>query len=116
MPTRIQKKIRIAHAEPGDIRLGFILLPVGYSYNTQIAEAKKDDILRFVDGEDHRVFSVVRLKTSSAVTKLLCLIRYGITLEGAMMRWRNNAKMEGHGMNVVSNDECLLVTYEIDPV
>lgn len=116
MLKRTQKKIRIAHAEPDDIRLGFILLPVGYSYNTQIAEAKKDDILRFVDGNDHKIFSVTRLKTGSAVAKQLCLIRYGITLEGALMRWRNNAKLEGHGTNVVSNDECLLVTYEIDPV
>lgn len=116
MPTRIQKKIRIAHAEPGDIRLGFVLLPVGYSYNTQIAEAKKGDILRFVDGNDYHIFSVLRLKTASAIAKQLCLIRYGITLEGAIMRWRNNARLEGHGMNVVSNDECLLVTYETDPV
>lgn len=116
MSERIAKKIKVAHAEPGDIRLGFILLPVGYSYNNDIASAKRDDIIRFVDGEDYKIFNVLKLKIKSPVTRMLCLIRYGITLEGAMMRWRNYAKMEGHGINVVSDDECLLVTYETDPV
>lgn len=116
MPSRIPKKFRLSHAEPGDIRLGFILLPVGYMYNADIASAKSGDIIRFVDGEDYRVFNVLKLKIKSPVTKMLCLIRYGITLDGAMQRWRNNARMEGHGINVVSQDECLLVTYETDPV
>ena len=114
--ARIQKTIRIAHAEPGDIRLGFVILPTGYSYNTEIACAKKGDILRFAEGDDHIIFNVLRLKLSSPVTRILCLIRYGITLEGALMRWRNNAKMEGHGAKAVSDEECLLVTYETDPV
>lgn len=116
MPSRIPKKIRLAHAEPGDIRLGFILLPVGYAYNSDIANAKKGDIIRFSDGEDHLVFNVLRLKLKSPVAKTLCLIRYGITLDGALMRWRNYAKMEGHGINVVSDEECLLVTYETDSI
>lgn len=116
MPSRIPKKIRLTHSEPGDIRLGFILLPVGYAYNTEIANAKKDDIIRFIDGGDYKVFNVQKLKMKSPVTKMLCLIRYGITLDGALMRWRNNARLEGHGINVVSDEECLLVTYETDPV
>lgn len=117
MSARIPKKIKLAHADPGgEIYLGFILLPVGYGYNTDVANAKKDDIIRFVDGDDYRIFSVVKMKIKSPVTKMLCLIRYGITLEGAVSRWRNNARLEGHGMNVVSDDECLLVTYETDPV
>ena len=116
MPSRIPKKIRLAHSEPGDIRLGFILLPVGYAYNTDIATAKKDDIIRFVDGGDYKVFNVLKLKLKSPIAKTLCLIRYGITMDGALMRWRNNAKLEGHGINVVSDDECLLVTYETDPI
>ena len=57
MLERIQKKIKVAHAEPGEIRLGFVLLPVGYSYNTDIATAKKDDIIRFIDGGDYRIFN-----------------------------------------------------------
>ena len=116
MSERIAKKIKLAHAEPGDIRLGFILLPVGYAYNADIAAAKKGDIIRFVDGEDYRVFNVLKMKIKNPVTKTLCLIRYGITLDGALMRWKSNAKMEGHGMNVVSDEECLLLTYETDPV
>ena len=116
MSERIPKKIKLAYAAPGDIRLGFILLPVGYAYNIDIASAKKGDIIRFVDGDDYQVFNVLRLKLKSPITKMLCLIRYGITIDGALMRWRNNAKMEGHGINVVSDEECLFVTYETDPV
>ena len=115
MSERIPKKIKVAHADPGnEVRLGFVLLPVGYSYNADIASAKKDDIIRFVDGGDYKIFNVLKLKIKSPVTKMLCLIRYGITLDGALMRWKTNARMEGHGMNVVSDEECLLVTYETD--
>lgn len=111
---RQKKTFKISHITPGDIRLGFILMPVGYSYNSDIAAAKKGDILRFADGKTHEILYVRRLRTDKPDADILCRIRYGITLKGAMMRWRANAKLEGHGSNAVSSDECLWIIYSLE--
>ena len=108
---RTKKIFRAKHAEPGEFRLGYILLPVGYSYNADIAQAKKGDTLRLFDGGDYPILVVRRLKMKDPNTDILCRMRYGITLKGALMRWRTNAKMEGHGSQAVSEDECLWIIY-----
>lgn len=110
--TRQRKTFKIPHSEPGDFRLGYILLPVGYMYNKAIAGAKTGDILRLFDGGSYRILSVRKISLQKIDTELLCRIRYGITLKAALMRWQINAKMEGHGEKAVSKEECLWVIYE----
>ena len=113
--TKRQKKtFKVAHLDPGDLHIDFIILPVGYVYNSNIAGAKKGDILRLGDGTEHEIFTVQRLQTNKPLADLLCRIRYGITLRGCLMRWKMNAKLEGHGEKAISQDECLMVVYSKD--
>ena len=110
-----QKKIlRISHRTPENFYLGYVLIPFGYSYNSDIAKAKQGDTLRFVDGNDFPIVAVRRIKIDSAEADLLCRLRYGITIKGALMRWQSNAKLEGHGAKVISTEECLWVVFETD--
>lgn len=110
--TRQKKTFKIAHMDPGVFHLDYIVLPVGYSYNAEIANAKKGDVLRLADGGEYPIFSVRRIRADKPEADILCRIRYGVTLKGAMMRWKMNAKLEGHGAKAVSEDECLWVIFE----
>lgn len=113
LSTKRQRKIfNIAHTDSGPLHLDYIVLPVGYSYNADIANAKKGDLLRFADGNECSIFSVRKVRMDKPDADLLCRIRYGITIKGAMMRWKMNAKLEGHGEKAISQDECLWVIFE----
>jgi len=116
MAQRAKRILRCNHLAPGGFRMGYILLPYGYLYNNAIAEAKKGDTLRFLTGEDHKIFAVRKVKFNSAETDLLCRIRYGVPKEGVMQRWKTNALIDGNGENAISDDECLFVVYDEDSV
>ena len=109
---RKQRTYRVKHYEPGEFRLNYILLPVGYSYNAAISQAKIGDKVRFFDGGLYPIVSIRRLNLHSVNADILCKMRYGITLKAAMQRWQMNAKLEGHGTKAISEDECLWVIYD----
>lgn len=114
-PLKRQKKtFRIPHLEPGEFRLGYVVLPVGYAYNADIAKAKKGDTLRLFEGEEYKIFAVRRICLNKPEADILCRMRYGITAHACLMRWQLNAKLEGHGEKAVSEDECLWVIYSTD--
>jgi len=112
--TRQRKTFRVPHMPAGPMHLDFIVLPVGYSYNADIASAKKGDTLRLGDGSTYEIVSVRKMSAGKPEVDLLCRIRYGITLRGAFMRWKMNARLEGHGEKAISEDECLLVVFKTD--
>jgi len=89
--------------------MDYILLPYGYAYNADIAKAKKGDKIRFLDGEDKTIFAVRKIKLPKPETDILCRMRYGITIAGALMRWQTAAQLAGHGKKAISTDECLWV-------
>ena len=105
------KTYKLRHTEPGDFKLDYILLPMGFRYNADIQNAKKGEHIRFYDGLVHEVISVRKLKIGNSATDILCRMRYGIPLKAAMERWKSNAILEGHGAKAVSADECLWVIY-----
>lgn len=113
---RSPKTFRVKHSEPSDFHLGYILLPIGYSYNAEWKNAKKGDILRFWDGGDYPIYAVRMVKLNKAEADILCRMRYGITIKRALQIWQANAKMEGHGTKVVSAEECIWVIYGEDTV
>lgn len=100
------------HLEPGGFQMDFILLPIGYSYNSEWIKARRGDTLRFHDGGEYRIHSVRMVKVKGGLADLLSRIRYGISIDGCIQRWRDNAKLEGNSRNAVSGDECLWVIYE----
>lgn len=113
--SKRQKKIfKIAHIYPGDFHLDYVVLPVGYSYNADIATAKRGDTLRLFDGGEYPIFAVRRIRLDKPEADILCRMRYGITAKGCMVRWKMNARLEGHGEKVISEEECLWVVYEHD--
>ena len=113
-PTSVRQRkiIRIHHAASGPLRLDYVVLPVGYSYNRDVAGAKHGDTLRLFDAGDHEIVCVRRLKIDKPETDLLCRIRYGITARACLSRWKINAQMEGHGAKAVSTEECLWVIFK----
>lgn len=109
--TRQKKTFKIPHMPAGPLHLDFIVLPVGYSYNADIAGARKGDSIRLGDGSKYEIVTVRRIPANKPEADLLCRIRYGITIKGAFIRWRMNARIEGHGEKAISEDECLWVVF-----
>lgn len=107
-----KKTRKILHYEPGDYHLDYVLAPVGYSYNIELASAKKGDVLEFSDGIRHRIISVRRIKTSGSLADILSVMRYGISIRACRSRWRTNARLAGNSPDVVSDAECLWIIYE----
>ena len=108
-----QKVFKPNHAEPGDFYLDYILLPYGIFYDktNTFLEAKQGDILRFYNGPDYVINSVSLIK-QDRICDILCRMRYGISWEAAFRRWKQYALLEGHGKDILSTEECLLVVYE----
>ena len=110
--SRRKKIYKPNHTESGAFRMDYILLPMGYAYNTEYLEAKKGDIIRLFNGGEYEIYAIRRLKINKAETDILCRMRYGISIKGALSRWKMNAKLEGHSAKAVSTEECLWVIYE----
>jgi len=111
IPTR-KKVYKASHLEPGEFQMGYILLPVGYSYNADWMNAKKGDFIRLHDGGMYRIHCIRMVKVHGGLADLLSRIRYGISIAGCIQRWKANARLEGHKSAAVSSDECLWVIYE----
>lgn len=109
-----RKKIfKPAHEEPGRMWLNYILLPYGEYYDkTKVfLDAKEGDIIRFFNGGEFRIKSVM-LIACDKTCDFLCKMRYGITWDKAFARWLSYARLEGNGKDILSKTKCILVVYE----
>lgn len=106
------KIFKAQHSEPGDFQLDYILLPIGYVYNKEWLDAKRGDSIRLFNGGTYKIFSVRKISMVAGAADILSRIRYGITIKGCLARWQQNAKLEGHSPDAVSERECLWVIYE----
>lgn len=107
------KIFKPAHEEPGNFRLNYILLPYGefYQKTKEFLEARAGDTLRFYNGPDVRIESVM-LIACDKTCDFLCRMRYGITWDKAFAKWLSYARLEGHGKDILSRAKCILVVYE----
>ena len=107
------KIFKPAHEEPGNFRLNYILLPYGefYQKTKEFLDAKAGDTLRFYNGPDVRIESVM-LIACDKTCDFLCRMRYGITWDKAFAKWLSYARLEGHGKDILSRAKCILVVYE----
>ena len=107
------KIFKPAHEEPGNFRLNYILLPYGefYQKTKEFLEARSGDTLRFYNGPDVRIESVM-LIACDKTCDFLCRMRYGITWDKAFAKWLSYARLEGHGKDILSRTKCILVVYE----
>ena len=113
LPEKGRKRtFRINHAESGEFRLDYVLLPVGFAYNRDIAEAKPGDFVRLFNGGEYPIVAVRRVNLKSPNADLLSRLRYGMGIVAVLRRWQSNARLEGHGAKAVSVEECLWVVYD----
>ena len=108
-----QKLYKVPHELPGKMWLDYILLPYGefYEKTKSLLTAKKGDTLRFFNGPDVPIERVC-LIDCDFICEFLCRMRYGITWEMAMKKWVMYARMEGHGKDILSTAQCILVIYD----
>lgn len=106
------RRFRVQHNTPKTFLLSYILLPFGIAYNAEWTKARKGDKIIFLDGGEYPIFCVRKLKMKDPLTDALCRMRYGITILGAMARWKTNVRLEGHLSKVISEDECLMVVFD----
>ena len=109
--SRRKRILRVNHAEPGEFRLNYILLPAGYAYEKQYKDIKKGDTLRLFDGGDYTIYSIRKIKLNKPEADILCRMRYGVTILRVLQIWQSNALMEGHGKKAVSEEDCFWVVY-----
>lgn len=112
MKSQKQKIFNALHDTPQPFRFEYILLPYGQFYDktARILKAKQGDTLRFFKGPDCEIRAVLKIR-QDALCDALCRMRYGVSLEVFMTRWRSYALVEGFGKNILSNEECIIVFY-----
>ena len=112
-PLRI---VNIAHDKCDFSRFDYVILPIGYKYNDELRTLKKGDIIRFLDGSEHWVDSVVRVQIKSAIIESLCKTRYGFGIKRALEIWKSRVEVRGLDSRIVSENECLVVFYYLEKV
>ena len=108
-----RKTFKPKHKLPGQFFSDYILLPYGMYYeNTKIfLDAKTGDIIRFFNGPECKIESVT-LVSGKRMCDILSRIRYGIPWKVAFETWRRYAMMEGHGKDILSENECIMIVFE----
>lgn len=107
-----KKVFKVAHAEPGDFSLDYIILPFGefYEKTKGLLSAKSGDVLRFYNGPEVPIERVMTI-ACDAICDFLCKMRYGVTWDVVLRKWQSYARMEGHGKEILSTEKCILVVY-----
>lgn len=105
------KVVNVAHDKSGDARSNYVLFPIGFKYNEDLQSLRAGDIVKFLDGSEHWVESVVRLPIKSAIAEALCKARYGFSITRAVELWQDRLRLRKEDIKVMSENECLIVFY-----
>jgi hypothetical protein len=103
--------VKIAHDKCLDARSNYVLFPIGFKYNEDLQSLRSGDIVKFLDGSEHWVESVVRLQIKSAIAEALCKARYGFSITRAVELWQDRLRLRKEDIKVMSENECLIVFY-----
>lgn len=103
---------KVSHSEPGEPKLDFILLPYGdfYDKTNVLLDAKSGETIRFFNGPECKIHSVHKIPIDR-VFSALCQMRYGFGRDVVLRKWQSNARIEGHGKDIISTKECIIVFY-----
>lgn len=103
---------KLSHFEPGPHQLDFILLPYGEFYDKTkgLLNAQVGDTIRFFNGPECRIHSAYKIPIDRMFSAL-CQMRYGFGRDVVLRRWQDNARVEGHGRDIISTKECIIVFY-----
>lgn len=72
----------------------------------------RGDVIKFLDGSEHCVDSVVRLRIRSAIADAMCKARYGFGISRAVELWQDRLRLRKEDVKVMSENECLIVFFE----
>lgn len=112
MFKREKKIIKTSNATPkGEWQCSFILLPLGYYYNSEFLKASRGDIIEFAEGEQYRILNVTKIELNGPIANLLCFARYGFYVDTLKDIWRQGVIYDGHRKRAISDTECLLIGY-----
>ena len=113
--ARKKKTFKPAHQLPGKFWMDYILLPYGayYDKTAGFLKAEPGDIVRFFNGPDKRIEKVMLIKCDD-LCNFLSKMRYGISFDKALVRYRMYARMEGYAKDAISDKQCIIVFFEND--
>jgi hypothetical protein len=110
------KVVKIAHDKCLDARSNYVLFPIGFKYNEDLQSLRSGDIVKFLDGSEHWVESVVRLPIKSAIAEALCKARYGFGITRAVELWQDRLILRKEDIKVMSENECLVLFFDREEV
>lgn len=117
--VRTEKKTRIvkvAHDKCSESRLDYVIFPIGFKYNEELQSLRRGDVIKFLDGSEHCVDSVVRLRIRSAIADAMCKARYGFGISRAVELWQERLRLRKVDVKVMSENECLVLFFDREEV
>lgn len=114
--TSEPRRVKVAHDKCDDARLDYVLFPIGFKYNEELQSLKRGDIIEFLDGSEHYVWSASRLSLNSAIVEYLCWMRYGFGIARAVEIWQERLRLRKEDIRIMSEEECLIVFFEREEV
>lgn len=110
------RKVKVAHDKCGDARLDYALFPIGFKYNEALQSLRRGDIVVFLDGSEHYVWSALRVSLKSAIVEYLCWMRYGFGISRAVELWQDRLRLRKEDIKVMSENECLVLFFDREEV
>lgn len=110
------RRVKVAHDKCGDARLDYALFPIGFKYNEALQSLRRGDIVVFLDGSEHYVWSALRVSLKSAIVEYLCWMRYGFGILRAVELWQDRLRLRKEDVKVMSENECLVLFFDREEV
>lgn len=110
------RRVKVAHDKCGNARLDYALFPIGFKYNEALQSLRRGDIVVFLDGSEHYVWSALRVSLKSAIVEYLCWMRYGFGISRAIELWQDRLRLRKEDIKVMSENECLVLFFDREEV
>lgn len=110
------RRVKVAHDKCDDARLDYALFPIGFKYNEALQSLRRGDIVVFLDGSEHYVWSALRVSLKSAIVEYLCWMRYGFGISRAVELWQDRLRLRKEDIKVMSENECLVLFFDREEV
>jgi hypothetical protein len=105
------KFVKLEHDKCEESLKDFIIVPVGFKYNTELQALRKGDIIQFLDGSEHYVDCTVQVPRHSAIADALCRFRYNISVDKAVEIWKQRIALRKQDVRAMNERECLIIFY-----
>lgn len=113
MSCDVKPPVNVFHERSEGDGVHAMLQPVGVSYNGDLQELKRGDVIAFWEGDAGIVVDICEVPMRLPIFGVLCKWIYGEGTSRAKVieRWKEHAVMMGSDMDAVSTRKCLLIRY-----